>query len=174
MYAQAVFAAVTWLASSLVAAAPGKQSEVPTSNFLTVETTNGIIEGHIAEDASYVVEYLGIPYAMPPVGDLRFASPQPYEAEDRESYYVAENYGYDCPHTPFPQLQYPGFFDDANRIIDYFAASSGTPQSEDCLTLNIWSQSTHRSTHALKPVLVFFYGGSESIGGASATWLFLI
>lgn len=40
---------------------------------LTVWTTNGPITGHVASNRSSVVEYLGIPYAQPPVGALRFA-----------------------------------------------------------------------------------------------------
>lgn len=158
MYAQAILAAATWLTSSLVAAAASEQCEVSISKFLKVKTTNGLIERHIAGDAPCVVEYLGITYARPPVGELRFASPQ--RCEGNQSY-EAKNFGYDCPHSTFPYIKYPDFFDDANRIIDYFAASANTTQSEDCLTLNIWSKATSRSNLAQKPVLVFFYGGSE-------------
>ncbi len=42
----------------------------------TVETEIGPITGHPARNRSNVSEYLGIPYAQPPVGDLRFAAPQ--------------------------------------------------------------------------------------------------
>jgi cholinesterase len=44
----------------------------------TVQTSSGPVEGHAAPDAPGVSEYLGIPYAKPPIGDLRFAAPQPY------------------------------------------------------------------------------------------------
>jgi cholinesterase len=44
----------------------------------TVHTTSGPVEGHAAQDAPTVSEYLGIPYAKPPIGNLRFAAPQPY------------------------------------------------------------------------------------------------
>jgi hypothetical protein len=44
----------------------------------TVFTSSGPVKGHAAPYASEVSEYLGIPYAAPPVGDLRFAAPQPY------------------------------------------------------------------------------------------------
>ena len=46
---------------------------------LTVSTTNGRITGHLAENRSIVVEFLGIPYAQSPTGDLRFAAPKSYE-----------------------------------------------------------------------------------------------
>jgi hypothetical protein len=45
----------------------------------TVNTTSGLISGHASSNASaQVSEYLGIPYAEPPVGDLRFAPPVRY------------------------------------------------------------------------------------------------
>jgi hypothetical protein len=43
-----------------------------------VRTTSGFVTGHPAPNASQVSEYLGIPYAKPPVGTLRFASPVAY------------------------------------------------------------------------------------------------
>lgn len=42
----------------------------------TVKTSSGYIAGHPARNRSQVVEYLGIPYAKPPIGHLRFAAPQ--------------------------------------------------------------------------------------------------
>ncbi len=44
----------------------------------TVYTSSGPVEGHAAQGAPKVSEYLGIPYAKAPVGNLRFAAPQPY------------------------------------------------------------------------------------------------
>jgi len=44
----------------------------------TVQTSSGPVSGHAASNASQVSEYLGIPFAVPPVGDLRFAAPQKY------------------------------------------------------------------------------------------------
>jgi cholinesterase len=43
-----------------------------------VQTDSGLVSGHAALNASQVSEYLGIPYAVPPIGDLRFAPPQKY------------------------------------------------------------------------------------------------
>lgn len=43
-----------------------------------VETSSGAVAGHAATQYSEVSEYLGIPYAQPPVGDLRFAAPVKY------------------------------------------------------------------------------------------------
>lgn len=54
-----------------------------------VSTTNGLIEGHPAENRSDVTEFLGIPYAQPPVGELRFAAPRPYMGK---TLYVASKF----------------------------------------------------------------------------------
>lgn len=166
--ALAVLAALAALATTgVVAADPiasgsgaGGCSVGRTKQLLTVQTTNGPITGHVAPEtsSSCVVEYLGIPYAKPPLGDLRFAAPKPI---DSESPYTAANFGYDCPLSPSKAVAYPGFTSQAQRIINYFASGAGTPQSEDCLTLNIWSKATTKAVSAKKPVIVFFYGGRE-------------
>ena len=44
----------------------------------TVQTSSGPVNGHAASNDSEVSEYLGIPFALPPVGDLRFAPPRNY------------------------------------------------------------------------------------------------
>jgi Carboxylesterase family len=43
-----------------------------------VKTTSGTVVGHAAQSRNQVSEYLGIPFAQPPVGNLRFAAPQPF------------------------------------------------------------------------------------------------
>ena len=47
----------------------------------TVQTSSGAIIGHAAHSRRRVSEYLGIPYAKPPLGDLRFAAPQTYSSD---------------------------------------------------------------------------------------------
>lgn len=128
------------------------------SRFLTISTTNGPITGHPASNSACVLEYLGIPFAQPPVGDLRFAPPEKIQSQKP---YIAAKFGADCPLTPSKLVDYPGFTPQAQRIVNYFASAAGTPQSEDCLTLNIWAKTTQTSLASEKPVLVFFYGGSE-------------
>jgi cholinesterase len=61
-------------ASGLSLAAPSQTCE-------TVRTDNGDITGHRSPKAKDVWEYLGIPYATPPLGNLRFAAPQKYKGK---------------------------------------------------------------------------------------------
>ena len=49
----------------------------------SVHTSSGLIEGHAAPRRAEVSEYLGIPYASPPIGDLRFAAPVAYHSKER-------------------------------------------------------------------------------------------
>ncbi|KAJ4258047.1 hypothetical protein NW762_008187 [Fusarium torreyae] len=148
-------------ASLTTAAAP----KCNPSRYVTVATSNGPITGHLADNSTCVVEYLGIPYAKPPINELRFAPPKRFNSTKP---YKAEKYGYDCPLTPGKKVDYPGHTPQAQRIISYFASGAGTPQSEDCLTLNIWSKATAKSAIGDKPVLVFFYGGRFAIGNTNS------
>ncbi|TQV96670.1 hypothetical protein V2A60_002945 [Cordyceps javanica] len=156
---------------ALLALARAIEAETATDNeagprsLLTVNTTNGPVTGHPASNSQSVIEYLGIPYAKPPVGDLRFAPPEPFR--DNKPYEAA-HFGYDCPLTPSSPVDYPGFTPQAPRILSYFASGAGTNKSEDCLTLNIWAKTTAASFKAQKPVIVFFYGGRFAIGNTNS------
>jgi len=55
----------------------GKQPDVGA----TVQTSSGPVTGHAALNQTQVSEYLGIPYAQPPLGNLRFAPPQTYSSQ---------------------------------------------------------------------------------------------
>ena len=59
------------------------------SDSLTVQTANGPITGHPAVNRSNVAEFLGIPYAQPPIGSLRFAPPEPYNSSEE---YIASDW----------------------------------------------------------------------------------
>lgn len=67
----------------------------------------------------------------------------------------------DCVFTPSgPITDFPGASKNFYKIFKAFTGGLGHPQSEDCLTLNIWTKGTGDRK---KPVLVFFYGGSKAI-----------
>lgn len=132
----------------------GLDPSTPTAN-----TTSGLIIGHAAPNRSEVTEFLGIRYAEPPVGDLRFAPPKRYNAPTG-TVYNALDWSPDClsnkpPVSPFPNFSEPSGF----RVWNMFAAQTGNPSSEDCLSLNIWTKTPHNS--AKKPVLIWFHGGRQ-------------
>lgn len=125
-----------------------------------------------------VCEWLGIPYAQAPVRDLRFAPPvKPLssngtlKADKYVSRYVTLNTGthltnvstkgYDCPQTQSRYFAYPNATDQYARVYANFVNSLNNTQSEDCLTLNVWSKP---AVSGLKPVLVWIYGGRFSAG----------
>lgn len=110
-----------------------------------VTTANGSLEGTV--EKSGVISFKGIPYAAPPVGDLRWKEPQP--AKNWQGVLKANKFGNNPMQT--------------NVFGDMQFRSSG--MSEDCLYLNVWSPA--KRTQKLLPVLVYFYGGGFVAGDGS-------
>ncbi|KAK5108106.1 hypothetical protein LTR62_008760 [Meristemomyces frigidus] len=134
-----------------------------TAASLTVHTRNGLITGHTSPNTSSVAEFLGIPFTQSPTGKLRFQSPQHLSGGTR--HYIAANYSVDCPDSPNGDVHFPDFTLQAQQVIDYFSANSGTTQGEDCLSLNIWTpENGDEVACADRPVLIFFYGGRFTFG----------
>ena len=102
-----------------------------------VQTTSGSTTGRPSPNATNVTEYLGIPFAQPPIGDLRFAAPQTLNSGTPIN---GSALGFDCPNIPLPPSPFPGQSVTKSNIIKYFGGGVGAPQSEDCLTLNIWTK----------------------------------
>ncbi|MDG2396642.1 MAG: carboxylesterase family protein [Flavobacteriaceae bacterium] len=113
---------------------------------IQTKTENGIIEGNY-NTHSNIQTYFGVPFAKPPVGELRWKAPQPMD--NWEGVKDTKTFG------PRP-MQTMVFGDMKSR-------SDGV--SEDCLYLNIWTPAT-RNTKNL-PVLVYFFGGGNVAGDAS-------
>jgi para-nitrobenzyl esterase len=109
-----------------------------------VRVDGGEVQGS-AQDG--VLSFKGIPFAAPPVGDLRWKPPQPVAAWTGVR--PATAYGHDCMQLPFPSD----------------AAPLGTEPAEDCLVLNVW-RPAQQQTGKL-PVLVWIYGGGFVNGGSS-------
>ncbi|MBN2734628.1 MAG: carboxylesterase family protein [Methanomicrobiaceae archaeon] len=115
--------------------------------FLTGCTQNTTDPGVVKTDAGYVSGlqqedlrvFLGIPYAAPPVGDLRWKPPAPAEPWEGTLETKAFAAVPPQPITPDP--------------------TTGEPlMSEDCLYLNVWTPA--KSADEKLPVMVFFYGGA--------------
>ena len=98
-----------------------------------------------------VTVFRAVPYAAPPVGELRFASPQPVPAW--RGVRDATREGPIAPQGRSRLAQIMGDFQ--------------SPQSEDCLTLNIW---TPGADSAKRPVLIWIHGGAYSSGAGSLAW----
>lgn len=132
-----------------------------TNNALQVPTTSGLIEGHNAPHRSSVTEFLGIPFAKPPLGNLRFAAPQPYHAAGR---YRASAFSDDCPAnvaTSSISTKVAVVGPTAAKLVDA-TQQLGATVGEDCLTLNIWTKES-RGEKA-KAVLFWLSGGGFTKG----------
>ncbi len=110
-----------------------------------VTVHSGRIRG-VTEDG--VTAFKGVPFAQPPVGDLRWREPQPVRAWT--SILEANAYGNDCQQTPFPSD----------------AAPLGAEPAEDCLYLNVWIPETAEEGDDL-PVMFWIHGGGFVNGGSS-------
>lgn len=117
----------------------------------TVTINNGTIMG--TQNSQYIQDFfLGIPYAQPPLGNLRFALPQPINQSWSEK--RAITYGLWCHSSP---LSLPGF---TQTGFDH-------DESEDCLTLNVVRPSGANASDAHLPVLVWIHGGGLREGGSA-------
>ena len=110
-----------------------------------VDTVSGPVRG---ADDGRVSSWKGVPYAAPPVGDLRWRAPHP--ALPWSAVADASAYGFVCPQPVDPRIPF----------------DLGAPQDEDCLTLNIWASSDTAAGDD-KPVMVWLHGGAYIIGSAS-------
>jgi para-nitrobenzyl esterase len=110
-----------------------------------IAISSGAVQGALAGQTR---EYLGIPYAKPPIDGLRFAPPQPAEAWDGTR--DASAFGPSCPQGT-STVAIPG------------------AQSEDCLTLNVFRPNTDDTEATALPVMVYIHGGAFVTGGSSQT-----
>jgi para-nitrobenzyl esterase len=103
--------------------------------------------GDAAAEASGIRVFKGIPYAAPPVGELRWKAPQPVPAW--KALRAANEWGPRCV-----QSNRLGELDPLNKRMD-----------EDCLYLNVWTPA--KSSGPALPVMVWIYGGSNTNGAGS-------
>ena len=118
------------------------------NNCFAVQTKidNGVIEG-LYDVKSTLQFYLGIPYAKPPLNDLRWKAPQPIDSWNGVK--ETKKFG--------PRAVQGLIYGDMD------SRSNGI--SEDCLYLNVWTPAKRNTTNL--PVLVYFYGGGLIVGDGS-------
>ena len=109
-------------------------------------TQNGIIEGNF-DTRSGIQKYFGVPFAKPPVGNLRWKAPQPLD--NWTGIKETKRFG----PRPMQAVVYGDMNSRSNGI------------SEDCLYLNVWTPANRNRKNL--PVLVYFYGGGNVAGDAS-------
>ncbi|GAB2842038.1 para-nitrobenzyl esterase [Actinoallomurus bryophytorum] len=148
----AVLTVAPLTSASAGAVHPGNGARKPT----LVRTTLGPIIGRNEGRSSGTYSWLGIPYAEPPVGDLRWRPPKAHRSW--EALRPAEQYGSGCtqPGRFFSPSPNGPFYDLAVR--DGLQKPVG---EEDCLTLNVFRPSTSKRN---LPVVFFIHGGSNVVG----------
>ena len=114
---------------------------------LTVMTAQGSVHGKLVSEGR-TRAFLGIPFAAPPVGDLRWKAPQP--PAQWSGVRDATNFAARCAQWPI--------------WADYIFQDSGP--SEDCLYLDVYAPATASPAHKL-PVMVWIHGGGYAAGGSS-------
>ncbi|XP_037563296.1 acetylcholinesterase-like [Dermacentor silvarum] len=113
-------------------------------------TSLGTVSGRKLNLLNTIVEeYIGIPYAEPPLGELRFRPPLP-------SRQWTDTFDATTQRTACPQGLLPGLM--AGDVV----------YTEDCLRLNVWTSLSQRCLNKdLSPILVWIHGGGFSYGSAS-------
>src|SRR5512136_31527 len=112
-----------------------------------VKTANGIVESTVPPNEG-VRSFKGLPFAQPPIGDLRWREPQP--VKNWTGVRNVDQFGPSCMQRLSPGA-------------DYWLRGKG--MSEDCLYLNVWTPA--RSRREKLPVLVYVFGGGFQNGDGS-------
>lgn len=118
-----------------------------------VKVEGGLVEGVPAEIAGVTV-YRGIPYAAPPLGNLRWKAPQP--VIPWQGVKKADKFG----HPGYQSVHYPGGYTTE------WGYGDEAPYSEDCLYLNVWTKAPGDPSRKL-PVALWIHGGGYQEGWGS-------
>jgi len=131
----------------------GLVSRVSSKNLSdTLQIESGLIAG-TKDSKSRVISFKGIPFAAPPVGDLRWKAPQ--TAKSWNGVKECKTFSASAMQaTPMPFSMWTA---------EFIAPSE--PLSEDCLYLNVWTAA--KSLSEKRPVIVFIHGGAFTSGSGS-------
>jgi para-nitrobenzyl esterase len=133
------FSFATLVAGPAAATSMGAGANAPSASSTLVRTLSGPVTGFVSGN---MLEYLGIPYAAPPVGALRWKPPAP--AASWSSPLAATHFGPHCPQAPSP-----------------FGQPSIT---EACLYLNVFTPASGSVFGQRRPVMVWIHGGAFVVG----------
>lgn len=112
-----------------------------------VKTQYGQVIGEVTGENNRISRYRGIAYAKPPLGELRWAPPEP--PESWKGVYTARRFSPVAPQVPSP----------------FGGVAADATMSEDCLYLNIWTPA--QSSKDRYPVMFWIHGGGFTIGAGS-------
>ena len=117
----------------------------PTEPVVRVQqgTLVGVSEGNVQV-------FKGVPYATPPVGMRRWRPPE--AAPSWQGRRFAMSFAPECAQSPYPE--------------ESFFSAGISPNSEDCLYLNVWSATL--DTQARRPVMVWLHGGGLTRGSGAS------
>ena len=148
----------TFLRTIIAALATGctltaSHAQIPQDHFVLkplppIAVDGGKIVGKVTSDG--VQAWLGVPFAAPPINDLRWKEPQP--VPPWQGIYNADRLAPECIQPLRPRLN------------NHYFGAFGT--NEDCLYLNVWAPPSAKAGDKL-PVVVWIYGGGNTIGSAS-------
>ena len=139
-------ATLATLIGAITSFAPAQKPSEPRP----IQIENGKLQGVLSPDQK-IIAYKGIPYAQPPLEELRWRPPQPLGKWKHVLF--AQDFGPHCIQSGgYPDMVFhdPG-------------------PSEDCLTLNVWAPFNPKLDRKspLLPVMVWIYGGGFTTGGTS-------
>ncbi|KAH6670031.1 para-nitrobenzyl esterase [Halenospora varia] len=144
-----------WIGSKLLVGASVLFHTSQAIKSLKVDTTVGTVYGIVNGTHPNVAQFLGIPYAEPPVGDLRWTQSV---AKSPVGGIDATSFGPSCPQY---DTSTPSVYEIDER---QFLISGST--SEDCLTVSIWAPYSTTNCSEPLPVIAWIYGGGQLTGGA--------
>ncbi len=141
--------ALVGLAGAAALAQVTQPPEMPIEIIPVRATTSGFVIGFVDDEQPGLHSWLGIPYAQPPVGDLRFRPPRPAVPDRAPIDAIFEPPS--CLQAPYPE---GGFY--FQPLVE---------ASEDCLYLNVWTAA--ETSNDRLPVMVWIHGGALTRGSGS-------